>query len=338
MKDIVVLGNSVAGIKALAEIREKDKDSRLTVVACEDHYPFRRHLGSDLIAKVIGEESIYFQPKEFYQEQNIQLVFGKKIIRADTKKNRLITEEKEQISFDILIVTDTPQPKFPETKGLNKTGVFTLQRLTGIKDILTILPLVETVAIEADHFTGVLAAQAFRKRGKEVLFVSPQESVLPATADKDTMKGLEKTLEDNGIRLFTQNKVVEILGDGDMKAIRLKSGKVIACQMFIFSDVKPDLRVFEGSTLEMNERIFVNETFRTNLENVYALDQACEGKHLDGLDDYEKSLLHLENEGRTVGCSILGENVTLDQPQRLSSIKVFEQTFDLIQQTTPLTA
>ncbi len=326
MRHIVVLGNSVAGIKALEEIRQKDQESRLTVVACEDHLPFKRHLAADFIAKIIAEEEIYYRSNEFYKEKNINIVLGKRIVRVDTKKNHLLTEYKEHISFDVLIVTDAPQIKFPDIKGAHKTGVFTLRRLADVKNIIAVLPLIETVAIEADGLSGLTAAQAFRKRGKEVLLVNLK---WPLAAAKQAGDNLKKLLEGNGVRLIHDNKIVEILGEGEVKAIRLKSGKVIAAQMVILGEVNPNLRAFQESNLEMDLRIKVNESFRTNYENIYALDDISRRSNEECCDDYEKSLLRLEHDGRIAGLSILGETPFSQPYQRLNHFKIFDQTMSL---------
>ena len=80
MRKIIILGNSVAGVRAAEEIRQKDNASSISIF-CENQYlPYQEHLLADYLAKDIREDKLYYRPKNFYQEKSIQLIFDKKIL------------------------------------------------------------------------------------------------------------------------------------------------------------------------------------------------------------------------------------------------------------------
>ncbi|HOW34888.1 MAG TPA: FAD-dependent oxidoreductase [Candidatus Omnitrophota bacterium] len=319
MKKIVVLGNSIAAIRALEEIRVADQESEITVFSYEAHFAYRRHLLADLLEKDAPQEKVFYKPNDFYKDKKINVIFDKKIGRVDFKKSRVITEEKEQFPYDVLIIADGAD-KFPEIKGVSKAGVFSLKRLSGIKDILTIIPVIDTVVVEGNSIAALKVAAGLRKRGKEVLLVIPNEYLLSSLIDRDPSEILAKHLEESGVRIVKENSISEILGDNDVKAVRLKSGKVLAAQAVMFDEVSPDLKLFTDSVLEIDQRIPVDTGLRTNLENVFALDRMVKDAGLDGWDDCEISLLSLAEQGRVAGCIIGGQEASFSVPSRLFEV------------------
>lgn len=333
MKKIIVIGNSIAGVCAVEEIRKHDRESEVTVFLEDRYLPYQSYLFGDFLAKDITEDKLFFRPKEFYKDHNIQVIVDKKIGKADFKKNKIATEEKEPFPFDILLIADTAHNRVFEIKGSNKTGIFGLRRLGDIKDILAILHLVETVAIQADSISGLKIAYGLRKRNKEAVFVVAGASILSEILDRDIAGILEKYLEDNGIRIVKGNAIVEILGDSDVKAIRLKSGKVIASQSVILGQARKDLRLFSDSALEIQQKILVNEFFKTNLENIYAVGDVCQSRDqsLSGFSSDDS--LFFEEQGRIAGLNMVGQLAGYAPPLKAVSFKIFDWVVTLIGKT-----
>jgi len=333
MKKIIFLGSSLAAARAMEEIRKTDKESEITMIADGGDLPYQRHLFGPWVAKEIKEEQVIYRPGDYFKENNIKLLFDKNITRFDFKKKRLVTEEKESFDFNVLVITDTLTAKFPEVKGVQKKGVFCLKRFNKIKDMISFLPMVETVIIQTNDILGILLAAGIRKHNKEVIVVVPADFILSDLMDQGPAQVLTKILDDNGVRIITGNSIVEILGDGDVKAVRLSSGKVLATQVVLYSQVKPDFKMLANSGLALEGALVVNDTFQTNLENVYAVDAACTFGLNQGLDDFEISTLHLSEQGKVIGQSILGSPLTYAAPSRLISLNIFDNSVTLIGRT-----
>ena len=91
-------------------------------------------------------------------------------------------------------------------------------------------------------------------------------------------------LEQKGVHIFCNNTIAELLGDSEAKAVRLTSGKVLASDLTIFEDLREDWRIFAESELNIDKRILVDEFFRSNLPQVFAVDTAAQrttGREID---------------------------------------------------------
>lgn len=315
MKKIVAIGNSIAGVKALETIRSSDAQSELTIFALDGFYPYCPELFIDYFLQRIREGKLLYKAREFYEQHRINMILQRQIARVNFKKKKIFTEEKDQIDFDFLIINDTNHVKFPDIKGIGKTGVFALRKLADLKKMITTLPLVETVVIETNSPQGFRMAEAFKEKGKEVIVVVPSLIVNDGKVLPYNTSVIFQKLEEISIQVILDNSIAEILGDADVKAVRLKSGKVLAGEMVIFTDMLPDFRIFADTELEIDQRILIDSSSKTNIEGVFAFYPAAHFKEnqFNSLDSI--STVWLEEAGKTIAANIMGENVFFHFPK-----------------------
>ncbi len=274
MKKILILGSSIAGVKAIEEIRRFEPDCEATILT-DGEYPYDRGLFAPVLSKEVDYKKIFYKPNDYYEKNRINVVVGQKIARINLKKCKVTTDDKQAFEGDVLIVTDAPGYKLPEIRGVNKNGVYTLQQLTDLNQILDFLPLIDTVLIQSDSNRGVSIAAAFLKRDKEVIWVVSSDQIAQDLLNADTTGKLAAAAQENMLRVVAANPIAEILGEGDVKAIRLKSGKVLATQIIIFPDAPVDFKILTDPAVTIDGKIRVNEQFQTGIEGVFALDAAC---------------------------------------------------------------
>jgi len=276
MKKIIVMGSSLETLKTIEGIRSADTESEIVLFSRDGHYPYNRELFASLITKEITRQQIFYQPKDFYAKHNIQVIVDKEITRISLKKRKVLTEDKSQFDFDLLFVTQAPDYRFPDMKGNNSTGVYGLKKLKSIEQIIKNLPFVETIIIQACQENDFKIAASLVKREKEIVVLLREKSLDEIILSVETKEQILNLIAENKINIIYENEMVEILGEAEVKAVRLKSGKVLATQMILFGDTKEDLRLFLDSPLHMNEKICVDEQSKTNIDFVFAFGDACE--------------------------------------------------------------
>ncbi|MEI8011496.1 MAG: FAD-dependent oxidoreductase, partial [Candidatus Omnitrophota bacterium] len=195
------------------------------------------------------------------------------ISRVNLTRQRVFLADKIQADFDGLIITDGPQPRLPQHKGIRRQGVFHLARIDSVKNLIRYLVFTETVAIELSGFSGVRAALALRAAGKEVVVIMRQDVFLPDILSPERSAMLIRAFTARGIHILSSSGgVMDIIGETEVKAVRLGSGKIIACDMVILENITPDLR-FLGDVFPVTcLNIPVTHNFRTNFPDVYAID------------------------------------------------------------------
>jgi nitrite reductase (NADH) large subunit len=311
MKKIVIIGNSVAGLSAAEEIRKSDPESEIIVFCEEPNPPVRRELFAGFLAKDVPEKDLLYKSPEFYAKERIGLVTDKSVIKFNFNRKYLTTDDKEKTNYDVLILTDTADTKLPDIKGVNKTGVFGLRKFEDVKNIQKHLVFVETAVVLTRSIEGIETACALKKRGKETILISSGPTLLPEFLDEGSSALIVQALEALGIRVLTGTMIEEILGDADLKAVRLNSGKVVACETVLFPDAKPSLKKLLDSDIEINDRVCVDGDFRTNIDNVFAAADVCEIRgHQDQDADFViEDVSSLKEQGRIIAGQVLSRPV-----------------------------
>ncbi len=312
MKRIVVLGSSVAAGKVSEEIRRLDPESEIILMGFDGCYPYDRYLFASVIAKEVEYPQVFCRDKNFYEQHRIQVISDKKITRINLARNKIMTEDKTAFAYDALVIADAPGYRIPSIKGVNKNGVFGFTHLKEIDNILDVLPLVETVVVQSDTPEGLQIAAAFLKRDKEVIWIVSGESILPSLWGLEVGQKMASLLEIKGLRIMHENAIAEILGEGEAKAVRLKSGKILSVQVVILGDAEGDFRLFADSPLKIHNRICVDDHFRTNVDNVFAVGSAAAGGCPIVAGEDVMSCVLYEQEARITAAVLTG------QPQSLA--------------------
>ncbi|MBF0384919.1 MAG: FAD-dependent oxidoreductase [Candidatus Omnitrophica bacterium] len=274
MRKIAILGSSHCAIKIIELLRQNNKEDVILYINSEDSLPYNRDDFPLILKKLKTLKGIVIKPIEFFEQNNVVCHAGKKISRVNLSKKKVFLEDKSYVDFDILLITDFLGYKLPEIKGINKTGVYAPIHLDDISQLLQALPFIETAVIQADGIAAFKFAEAIALKGREVIIFSNRNKGLFSWFTAEDLDLVVKILSESNIQLLQDNSIVEILGDGELRAVRTKTGKVYACDAVIFPEVESDWRVFCDSVLNIKSGIEVNSCFRTNLDFIYACDRA----------------------------------------------------------------
>jgi NAD(P)H-nitrite reductase large subunit len=279
MKNVVIMGQSPAVHAAVKALLDRDPSVAITLISCDGQLPYDRMLLAGLIDRSVKEKDIFCADEDYYKSAQVQVIAGKEISRVNFNRKRIFMAEKTHVDFEGLIIADGPEVRLPSFKGIRRQGVFSLARLESVKSLVRYLTFTETVVVEPCGFAGIKAALALKAVGKDVIVAVRDEAILAKIIPAARAQVLARALEKRGIRLIIGG-IDDIIGETEVKAVRLKSGKVVACDMVVLEDVAPDLRFLSDTELVVSERIPVAGPFRTNIPEVYAIDAVCQNDAL----------------------------------------------------------
>jgi len=220
----------------------------------------RRRL-TDFLAGTIKEEELFLCRENFYPENNIDFLKEKKAVAVNPKKNTVTFKDREAIAYDFLVIASGRKIALPDIPGAKKEGVVTLQTLKDFKDFSARL-IVDTVCVAGADETALDIARVISERYKvEVINGEP----------------------------------LEIIGEGQVQAVRLKEGKVIGASVVVFAaGFKSNIDFLKDTPVNIeNDFIVVDERMRTNIENIFACGSVCGGSCWD--DAVRDSTIIAEN-------------------------------------------
>jgi len=277
----VIVGNGVAGLNAALSIRKKDLEGEITLVSESNHLHYYRPKLIDYLSGEISKEKIIIYKDDFYKEKMINNILGTKIESFSLEEKFLLTDKKEKIFYDKLLLALGSSSFVPPINGVQNKGVFTLRGFQDADQILSFCQDVEKVAIIGGGLLGIETGQSLNKIGKKVTIIEFAEYLLPRQLDEKGGKNLQKKLEGKGLNFLTGEKVEQIKSnkEGKVEAVCLASGKeVIAGAVIISAGVRPNVALATQGGLKVEKGIEVNDFLETSAKDIFAAGDVVQFK------------------------------------------------------------
>lgn len=293
---ILIIGNGLAATAAIEELRRQDVSSEITLFCPEGVRPYQRQLLPVFASREFKELQLAAVADKFFADQKVRLIVDDVLSRLSLKRKQLTTENKTHVPFDKLLLTDVPQVRLPEIKGNHKEGVFNVAQLPAVKALIKQIPFVDHIIVPVTNFAGLDMVCALSRLNKQVSILTPAPGILTGIFDDDTAGLLKQILEARNIRIIF-DELESILGDAEVKAVRLQSGKIIAAEMVVFDNAVPDLRFLADSGLLENGKIPADGFFSTPLPEIFVCGSA--------LGHYDLSAEESAAQGRCAAANLL---------------------------------
>jgi NAD(P)H-nitrite reductase large subunit len=273
----LIIGNSAGGIGAAEAIRQVDKEGALTIVSEEPYPVYSRPLISKYLARERTLNGMLFRPLDFYDQNNILFLPGKRVMHLELDSRTAWLEDNEQIAWDKLLLAVGGKPIFPNMKGSDKRGVFTFTNLDDAKAVDRFLDNARKAVVIGGGLIGISATEALVKRGVDVGVVEMKERILNAILDDQASLMAEEALRQAGVGITTGHTVIEITGRETVEGVVLDDGEVIPCDLVLVAiGVSPRSELALNAKLKVNRGIVVDRHMATDRLDVYACGDVAE--------------------------------------------------------------
>jgi NAD(P)H-nitrite reductase large subunit len=273
----LIIGNSAGGIGAAEAIREVDKEGALAIISEEPYPTYSRPLISKYLTGERTLEEILFRPLDFYDQNDIVFLPGKKVNHLELAHQMAQLEDSEQITWEKLVLAVGGEPVFPRMKGSDKEGVFTFTSLDDAKAIAGFTDNARKAVVIGGGLIGISVTEALIKRGVEVSVVEMKQRVLNTILDKQASLMAEEILEQAGVEIIAGQTVAEIDGRGKVEEVTLDNGTAVPCDLVVVAiGVLPRPELASDAQLEINRGIVVDRHMTTSHPGVYACGDVAE--------------------------------------------------------------
>jgi NAD(P)H-nitrite reductase large subunit len=275
--DYLIIGNSAGGIGAAEAIREVDRKGILTIVSDEPYPAYSRPLISKYLARERNLKGILFRTLDFYDQNNIRFLPGKRVTRLELDQQVARLEDSEQIAWQKLLIAVGGKPIFPEIKGSDKRGVFTFTTLDDAKAVDGFLHNRRKAVVIGGGLIGISVTEALVKRGVDVIVVEMKERILNTILDQQASSMAEEILRQAGVKIVTGHTVVEVNGRESVEGATLDNGDTMPCDLLLVAiGVLPRSKLALDAKLETNRGIVVDRLMATDHPNIYACGDVAE--------------------------------------------------------------
>ncbi len=304
----VIVGGGTAGMNAITTIRQYDRGaSEIVLVSAER--PYARMVLPYHLKGTISESHVYTAPPTRLRELDVQTYFGRHAAKLDTRGKILTLDDETEIPYDDLLIATGSSPVRPPIAGAEGQGIhgfWTLEQAQGV--IREIRDGCHVVMVGAG-FIAFTILNAILSQGAKLTVVEIAPQILPRMIDQEGAALVETWLRDRGVTIHTSAQLTAIEDADGQKRLRLQaSDDLLADLVIMATGIRTNLDWLDGSGIEINRGIVVDEHLRSNAPDVYAAGDVAEGRDLvtgePALHAIEPTAME---HGRVVGANMAGQ-------------------------------
>jgi len=323
-----IIGNSVAAVGGVTGIREVDSDTPITLVAREPHHTYSRPLISYLLGGKVDEGRMPYRPSDFYDKNHVRPLLGVEVLRVDTDARRLEMSNGTSLAFDKLLIAVGGRPIVPpDMTGTDAQGVFTFTTWDDARNIKAYVEknAVREAVVVGGGLIGLKSVEALVELGIRATVVELADRILSITFDRTASDLATKSLRKAGVEVRCNNTVSEIKRqDGRVTGVVLRDGTEVPCSLVILAvGVVPDTRIVQGSAIQTDRGILVDDHLRTSVAGIYAAgDVAQAADLLDGSKCPIPIFPNAYRQGLVAGHNMAGEEKTYEGGLAMNAVDI----------------
>jgi len=301
----LILGANAAGMSAAVRILKSDKQAKITVLEKSDVVSF----GSCGIPYFIAGEfddvnQLTARPLEEFIKSGIDVRQLHTVTAIDFDKKQVTANQSLIFDYDKLLIAVGASPIIPPIKGITAKHCHTMHSRQDAITLLSSLPTCQNIVIIGAGFIGLEAAEAFVERGKKVTIVEFLDRALARTYDAEITTLLEGALQQHGVRLQLNERVVEVTD----KLVITDQGQYPADLVIVATGFKPNTEFLRSTKINLSKEgaIVIDDQCQTNLPDVFSAGDCATVPHKVSGDVYIPLATSANKLGRIAGDVMAG--------------------------------
>ncbi len=300
LRHVVVVGASLAGLRACESLREEGFDGTITLVGAEHEIPYDRPpLSKKVLAGEWEVERIRLRKADDFESLALALRLGVRATALDTHARTLSLDDGTTVVYDGLILATGASPRrLPDQPLL--AGVVELRTLADSVNLRDrIAGDTARVTVIGAGFIGLEVAATARALGCAVTVLEGAPSPLIRGLGVEMGAAVAGVHARNGVHLRCGVQVAGLEGEGgQVTGVRLGDGSLVASDVVVVGiGVAPNTQWLVGSGLTIGDGIVCDATLSAGVPGVYAAGDCARWPNaaFADFDDQEMRVEHWTN-------------------------------------------
>lgn len=307
----VILGNGVAAVEAIRTMREKGYSEDICVVTENKESSYNPMLTTYFAGGKIPYSNCFpfGSGFEFFEEHDIKLKLGAKVLHLDTREQIIETQKGERIAYDQCLIATGASPLLPPIPGINSHRVYTMRTMADalrMKSALGKGP--KRALVVGASMVGVKVLELLYNAKAKVILADMADRICPLAASADTACIMEELLAKKGIELRFKSALQSIKDVRGGAIAEFQDGSFAKVDLIAMCiGVRPNTEFLDRALIYLDRGILVDEGMRTNIPNVYAAGDVAQGRNiLTGKQELIGLWANARFQGCTAGVNMAG--------------------------------
>lgn len=281
---LVVIGNGMAGCRAVEELLERAPDRfDITIFGAEPRVNYNRIMLSPVLAGEKTFADIIINPANWYDDNGIALIAGDPVERID-REARTVTARSGRVEpYDRLLIATGSDPFVIPVPGHDLAGVVTFRDLDDVDRMIAAAEAGEVLGgnnavVIGGGLLGLEAAHGLMLRGMAVTVVHLMPTLMERQLDEAAGWLLRQELERRGHTILTSASTTAILGvEGKVVGVELEDGTRIRADIVVMAaGIKPAVALAKGAGLMCERGIVVDDHMATSDPAILAVGECIQ--------------------------------------------------------------
>lgn len=246
---IVVVGASLAGLRAVQALRAADFAGEITLIGAENHAPYNRPPLSKSVLD--GDDDIALPGAEQLEGGWLR---NRRATSLRTDERLVVLDDGSEIAFDGLVVATGASPRRFDAQPAGVHSLRTVDDALALRAELAAAPAHVTVI--GGGFIGSEVASTARRRGISVTLVDAGSHPMVTTLGTHGARWLARHHQRHGVDLVSGVRALGFDGESRATAVLLSDGRRIPTDVVIAgTGVVPNTAWLRGSGLKLDNGV-----------------------------------------------------------------------------------
>ena len=274
---ILIIGAGPAGVTVAETLRLQGDQSEIVMLSSEPFPPYSPPAMVEYFQT--GRPVHFWKGEDFSDRLDVDYRQGAEAVAVDPEAQTVCLVDGETIPYDRLVLASGGRLYAARLEEF-KPGVYNFKSLTAAEELLGRVTRGEarSALIVGAGFIGVEIALLLRRLGVEVTQLV-RSRVMREMLDPETSEMVLHTIEREGIKTQRGNDAdaVAFVGEPQAEAVEVRSGDVVSADLLVAATgLRPNIEFLEGSGIETDWGVLVDDHLGTNYPNVYAVGDVAE--------------------------------------------------------------
>ncbi len=276
---LVVVGNGMAGCRAIEEVLARDPDRyEIAVFGAEPRVNYNRIMLSPVLAGEKAFEDIVLNDEAWYRDNAIALHAGRAVTGVDRLRKLVEAEGGLQLPYDKLILATGSDPVRLPLPGGDLKGVVTFRDLDDVQAMVAAADAGGRAVVIGGGLLGLEAAYGLVRRGMAATVVHLMDVLMERQLDASAGSLLQQALTERGVETVLSASSQEILGaDGKVAGLKLSDGRVLACELLVMAvGIRPNVALAKAAGLRIGRGVVVDDRMASSDPDIFAIGECAE--------------------------------------------------------------
>jgi 3-phenylpropionate/trans-cinnamate dioxygenase ferredoxin reductase subunit len=308
----VVLGNGIAGQTCAEELRARDPECSIVMIAAERHPLYNRVALPRYLRGQVRQEKVLMRTVEDYEKKGLEIHFETWATSVDVREKVVRTNRGQEFRYDALLIATGGRPKPPPWPGSDEVSeVYGFQTLDDTNAIIEKADQSEHVLVMGGSFIAYELAEGivFRKKAK-VTWIQRGPWFLRYVLDAEGGQLCRQLGEAAGVEFVCEDEVTRFSRCNGHYLAETQRGRRVEFEMMAYGvGLDYYTEPTRDTGIELRRGIVTDAKLRTNAPDVYAagdiavfFDQMV-GKH-NQMGTWDNAMAH----GKVAAHNMAGED------------------------------